>query len=420
MERLTVLFLKLKEKGFFHLIISNYSVQFIVFGSSLLVAKIMSPTDVGIIKTIETFANMAIVFGGGGVIFAILKVIPEHKDSAIRRFSLMFSLRYASIFSLAIFVFFNLLGYLGLISGDEILVYWFHQYSFIIVPSVITMLLIRYYQAIDQFKRISTVILYLKLLSAVFVLSFTYFYFIRGYVLSMVITTVLATLVLLFDLRKELVVKTISERQLEIRKKIIGLSKTAFIAQVIDQLKLHSGFLIASYVILDKAMFGHYAFALILVQGINIVASSVQQFIIPKMSETSGDLNLFFQKFKLFEKRFNLIAVLIFIGAQLFLPIIVSLVFGDKYEEAMIILRIMLVGWLIEAFYALKGVVFLSLGKMKFITFASLTIFLISVPVIYFLNATYGALGAAFAYIFQNLVSLAVLNYYVRKVSKHS
>ena len=420
MERLTVLFLKLKEKGFFHLIISNYSVQFIVFGSSLLVAKIMSPTDVGIIKTIETFANMAIVFGGGGVIFAILKVIPEHKDSAIRRFSLMFSLKYASIFSLAVFVFFNLLGYLGLISQDENLVYWFHQYSFIIVPSGITMLLIRYYQAIDQFKRISTVIFYLKLLSAVFVLSFTYFYFIRGYVLSMVITTVLATLILLFDLRKELVVKTISERQLEIRKKIIGLSKTAFIAQVIDQLKLHSGFLIASYVILDKAMFGHYAFALILVQGINIVASSVQQFIIPKMSETSGDLNLFFQKFKLFEKRFNLIAVVIFIGAQLFLPILVGLVFGDKYNEAMIILRIMLVGWLIEAFYALKGVVFLSLGKMKFITFASLTIFLISVPVIYFLNATYGALGAAFAYVFQNLVSLAVLNYYVRKVSKHS
>lgn len=420
MERLTLLFLKLKEKGFFHLIISNYSVQFIVFGSSLLVAKIMSPTDVGIIKTIETFANMAIVFGGGGVIFAILKVIPEHKDSAVRRFSLIFSLKYATVFSLAVFVFFNLLGYLGLISQDENLVYWFQQYSFIIVPSVITMLLIRYYQAIDQFKRISTVILYLKLLSAVFVLSFTYFYFIRGYVLSMVITTVIATLILLFDLRKELVEKTISERQLEIRKKIIGLSKTAFIAQVIDQLKLQSGFLIANFVILDREIFGYYAFALILIQGINIVASSVQQFIIPKMSETSRDLGLFFQKFRLFEKRFNLIAVIIFIGAQLFLPLLVFLLFGDKYDGAMLILRIMLVGWLIEALYALKGVIFISLGKMKYISYASLTIFLVSVPVIYYLNLKYDAVGAALAYVFQSLVALAVLNYYVHKLSKHS
>lgn len=420
MERLTLLLLKLKERGFFHLIISNYSVQFIVFGSSLLVAKIMSPTDVGIIKTIETFANMAIVLGGGGVIFAILKVIPEHKDSAIRRLSLIFSLKYATIFSLAVFIFFNILAYSGFISENDTLVYWFQQYSFLIVPSVLTMLLIRYYQAIDRFKRISTVVFYLKLISAGFVLSFTYFFFIRGYVLSMVISTVLATLILLYDLRKELVDKTISERHLEIRQKIIRLSKTAFTAQVIDQLKLQSGFLIANYVILDREIFGFYAFALILTQGINIVASSVQQFIIPKMSETSGNLTLFFQKYRMFEKRFNLIAVVIFIGAQLFLPLAVSLVFGDKYDSAILILRIMLVGWFIEALYALKGVIFLSLGKMKYISYSSLTILLISLPVIYYLDVKYAAIGAACAYVFQNLISLGVLNYFAHKVSKHS
>lgn len=380
----------------------------------------MSPTDVGIIKTIETFANMAIVLGGGGVIFAILKVIPEHKDSAIRRLSLLFSLKYATFFSLAVFVFFNLLAYSGFVSQDDKLVYWFQQYSFIIVPSVLTMLLIRYYQAIDRFKRISTVIFYLKLLSAGFVLSFTYFFFIRGYVLSMVITTVLATLILLYDLRKELVDKTISERHLEIRQKIIRLSKTAFIAQVIDQLKLHSGFLIANYIILDRELFGNYAFALILIQGISILSSTVQQFIIPKMSEISNNLNLFYTKLRIFEKRFRILAFIVLIGTQLFLPFIITLIFGDKYLEAIPILRILLIGWFIESFYALKGVIFLSLGKMKYISYASLTIFLISVPVIYYLDVKYAAIGAACAYVFQNLVSLGVFSYYDRKVSKHS
>lgn len=420
MDRITLLFLKLKERGFFHLIISNYSVQFIVFGSSLLVAKIMSPTDVGIIKTIETFANMAIVLGGGGVIFAILKVIPEQKDSAIRRLSLLFSLKYATFFSLVIFLLFNLMAYAGLVSKDSKLIYWFHQYSFIIVPSVLTMLLIRYYQAIDRFKRISTVVFYLKLISAAFVLSFTYFFFIRGYVLSMVISTVLATLVLLYDLRKELIDKTKSERHSEIRQRIMVLSKTAFTAQVIDQLKLQSGFLIANYVILDREIFGFYAFALILTQGINIIASSVQQFIIPKMSEASANITLFFRKFRMFEKRFNVIAVAIFVLAQLFLPLAVTVIFGDKYDGAILILRIMLLGWLIEALYALKGVIFLSLGKMHYIGFASLTIFLISIPVIYYLDVKFAAMGAACAYVFQNLVSLGVLNYFQYRVSKHS
>ena len=418
MERLMLLFLKLKNKGFFHLIVSNYSVQFIVFGSSLLVAKIMSPTNVGIVKTIETFANMAIVLGGGGVIFAILKVIPENKDSAIRKVALIFSLKYATVFSLIIFIIFNLLGYLGFISQDETLLYWFQQYSFIIIPSVLTMLLIRYYQAIDRFKRISTVVLYLKLISAVFVLSFTYFFFIRGYVLSMVISTILATLILLYDLRKEFVNKGLTNRSLEIKTKVISLSKTAFVAQLIDQFKIHSGFLIANYVILDRDMFGNYAFALILIQGIGIVSSTVQQFVIPKMSESSNNLSTFFQKHKKFEKQFIFIATIIFVVSQIFLPIIVGFVFGDKYDSAMPVFRIMLVGWLIEAFYTLKGVIFLSLGKMKYISFASIIIFLISCPVIYFLDVKYGIMGAGAAYVFQNIVSLFALTYFARKVSK--
>lgn len=380
----------------------------------------MTPTDVGIIKTIETFANMAIVLGGGGVIFAILKVIPEHKESAIRRLALVFSLKYATIFSLIVYVVFNLLAFSGIVSEDTVLVGWFQQYSFIIIPSVLMMLLIRYYQAIDMFKRISTVILYLKLISAGFVLWFTYFYFIKGYVLSMVITTVLATLILLIDLRKELIGKGVTDRHIEIKKKIIGLSKTAFIAQLIDQLKLHSRFLIANYVILDRVMFGHYAFALILIQGINIVTSSVQQFIIPKMSEVSGNLPLFFLKHKKIEKRFNLIAIVIFIGAQALLPILVGVVFGDKYEDAILLLRIMLLGWFIEALYSLKGVIFLSLGKMKYISYASFTIILLSCPIIYYLDLTYGAMGAAFAYVFQSCIGFLVLTYYSKKVSKQS
>ena len=420
MDKLVLLFLRLKEKGFFHLIVSNYSVQLIVFGSSLLVAKIMSPTDVGIIKTIETFANMAIVLGGGGVIFAILKVIPEHKDREVRRISLVFALKYATIFSLIVFVIFNLLAYSGFVSEDAVLVHWFQQYSFIIVPSVITMLLIRYYQAIDMFKRISKVILYVKLLSAVIVLSLTYFYFIEGYVLSMIVSTILATLILVFDLRKEFKGKAVSERYSEIKTKILVLSKSAFIAQIIDQFKLHSGFLIANYVILDRETFGYYAFALILIQGMGIVSSTVQQFIIPKLSETSNNPILFYQKFKIIEKQFNYIALLIFIGAQLFLPLLVGLIFGDKYDDAMIILRIMMVGWYIESFYVVKGVVFLTMGKMKYISYASLIIFIISVPVIYYLDVKYAAIGAGCAYVFQNVISLIVLSYYAKIVRKQA
>lgn len=419
MDKFLLLLLDLKKKGFFHLIISNYSVQFIVFGSHLLVAKIMTPSDVGIIKTIETFINMAIVLGGGGVIFALLKIIPENKNEKLRKYSLRFAIKYVLVFSFAVFIIFNVIAYFGLISQNKDLIFWFHLYSLIIIPSVVVMLLIRYYQAIDLFKRISGLILALKLVSAFFVLGLTYYFFIKGYVLSMVITTFIIMLILIYDIRMAIFVSQFSRDYCEIKKKIISLSKTAFFAQIIDQFKLNSGFFIANYILFDREMFGHYAFALIIIQGLNIVSTSVQQFIIPKMSEISHDVSSFSRKFKKFEFRFIIISTLIFVIAEFILPLLIGVVFGSKYNEAIPLLRIMLIGWYIQSFYALKGVCFLSLGKMKYVSYSSFAIFLISIPFMFWLNIRFGAKGAALAYVLQNIISFFVISFFVKNLYKN-
>jgi len=378
----------------------------------------MLPENVGIIKTIETFANMAIVLGSGGVIFAILKVIPETKNKELRKHILAFSVKAVFIFSFFIFIAFNVAALLGLIATDEKLVSWFHIYSVLFIPSVVIQLLIRYYQAVDLFKRISTIIFYLKLISAVIVLAATYWFYIEGYVASMVITTVLVMLALLWDLRKDLKNNPFLQDFSAVKKQIIKLSKAAFTAQIIDQFKLHSGFLIANYVLLDRVSFGEYAFALIIIQGLNIMTSTVQQFLIPKMSEISGSIALFFERLKRFEKRYALFGIAIFVLAQLTFPFIIRFAFRESYEPSILLIQIMLVGWLIETFYALKGVIFLSLGKMKYISYASLIIFLVSVPIMYFLNDTYGSQGAAWSYVIQNCISLITLLYFTHRVKK--
>src|SRR5690606_28957876 len=233
--------------------------------------------------------------------------------------------------------------------------HWFYLYGCVIIPTVLTQLLIRYYQAIDFFKRISTVILYLKLASAAIVLGFTYYFFINGYILSTIVTSVVSVLILLIDLRKDLASES-GKAFHSLKKYFNALSNTAFTSQIVDQLKLNSGFLIAYILLTDKIEFGLYAFALILVQGMNVLVSSVQQFLIPKMSETSQNLTVFFEKYSIFEKKFNWISVGLFILAQIFIPLLVHLVYGDKFDDAIMLLRIMLIGWLIQGFYSLKGI----------------------------------------------------------------
>lgn len=377
----------------------------------------MSPEDVGLVKIIETLISIAVVLGAGGATFAILKLIPENKDEFIRKLLLGAAIKSTLLFSVAMTILFVLLTYFGFLNDNKQNNSLFYLFSLVIIPTVLTQLLIRYYQSIDNFKRISILVFNLKLASVVIILIITFFFFIEGYIISTIITSTISTGLIFYDLRKELTLN--SKQEFETIKKYFNqLSNTAFTSQIVDQAKLHAPFLLAYILIQDKVEFGHYAFALLLVQGMNVLTSSVQQFLIPKMSETSQNLDVFFQKYKIFEKKFNLISIGLFVLAQIFIPIFVYIIFGDKYDVAMPLLRIMLIGWLIQGFFTIKGIIFLSLGKMRYILYASSAILIIATPFMYYLTLKYGAMGAAWSFVAQNVVSLGCVIFFEKIMVK--
>ena len=68
---------KLNRKGFFHLFFSNFLIQFMVFGSQMLVAGLLLPEDLGRIKVLQTIVDIASIIAGGGLVVAVLKMVPE-------------------------------------------------------------------------------------------------------------------------------------------------------------------------------------------------------------------------------------------------------------------------------------------------------------------------------------------------------
>ncbi len=400
---------KLREKGFFHLIVSNYSVQLIVFAAHLLIAKIMTPYYVGVIKTIETYVNIGIVLGSGGMIFAILKIVPDERYRQHMKEVFHYALRYIILFSLLIFVIAEIWGFARLISMDEYLNDWFCRYALIIVPAVILQFFIRYYQALHEFKRISLLVFYSKLLSIIIILSMTWFFYLKGYIFSSVITTTLIVLFLSYDLQlrlSALIHPGIPDR---LKQHLKHLSTHAFTAQIVDQIKLQGGYLMTNYLITDRVLFGQYSFALIIVQGLNIFTSSVQQFIIPKLASKVTDPVAYRKTLRKFENWFGFIAALAVMILIIFLPWFLGLIFGSKYDSAMPLLRWLLIGWFINALAALKGAVFLTLGKMKYIALISGLIILFVFPVAYYLISHFGVKGTAWTFVLQSLVSTLLL-----------
>jgi len=80
LDRFLELFKDVEKKGFFHLVSANLIIGFLGFGSQLLVAKYLTPVELGQIKTIQAFINVATIIASFGFGISVLKLCSEKKS----------------------------------------------------------------------------------------------------------------------------------------------------------------------------------------------------------------------------------------------------------------------------------------------------------------------------------------------------
>jgi len=81
-NRFKDLYLNIFNKGFFHLFVSNILVGIIGFGLQILIAKILSPVELGTVKTMQSFSMVGITLGGFGFNIAVLKLCSEPRNTS--------------------------------------------------------------------------------------------------------------------------------------------------------------------------------------------------------------------------------------------------------------------------------------------------------------------------------------------------
>ena len=78
-EKFLVLIKDINKKGFFHLLSAKFLLRFFGFGSQLLVIKFLSATEMGQIKTMQSFISVATLLAGFGFNTAVLKICSEKR-----------------------------------------------------------------------------------------------------------------------------------------------------------------------------------------------------------------------------------------------------------------------------------------------------------------------------------------------------
>ncbi|UII81569.1 oligosaccharide flippase family protein [Flagellimonas sp. CMM7] len=409
------------RKGFFHLFFSNFLAQFMVFGSHMLVASLLLPEELGKIKVLQTFVDVASIIGGGGLIVAILKIVPQSTKKAKQYFVLQYVLKNAFLFSFIVFFVLNTLAFFGLLSSDNQINQLFHLFSIVILISPISLLMIRYYQALELFKKASIIQVITKMFSVTVIILLTYYFAIRGYVVAVIIGFLVTALFLLFDLRDHIFSKNnIIEYANKLKSEIKNLSKFNFFAQVSDQFRIYVTFFVANYLITDREIFGQYSFALILVQALGVLSSSAQQFVIPKFSKESNNGKLFFSQLRYYEKQYFIAGLFIFLCFQLIAPYLISYFFDGKYDSSIPLLRVMLIGWLVYSAFTLKGPAFIGLGRLDVSFKVSSIALVIAIPLSILLCYHWGIWGIVISYVAQTAVSCLLSNYFMNLLKKTS
>ncbi|MGF9964009.1 polysaccharide biosynthesis C-terminal domain-containing protein [Bacillus rhizoplanae] len=410
----------IKEKamkiGFVHLLSANFLLQIAGFGGQIFLTKILSVEDIGRIKVLQSFLSNLIIIAGLGLNVAVLKLCSE-KISEERKLDLFKGgFRISLYFSILITLLTIILACFNVISSDnqinDIMRYYALQIPFLVIGAYFA----AYLQSQKKIHLMSKVQSISKVIVVIISVLGAYFYGIDGYVVTLVISLSLTTLLFLPFLKSEL--KSMKFRKVE-RSLItvpLKLGGYSFITNLLGQLVVTFNVLILNYMNGNQAEIGYYGIAQLIITSMMIIPNTLNQMMIPYISEKTGKINQLAEMLKRFEKRMLIMTTLLCVLASVFVPFLLPLVFGEKYINSIPYFQILVVGLLFWSIYSPKGITLVSIGRVDVNLKVSLISFIINVVLNVFLIYKFGTIGAAVATTATYFITIFINKYYFRKI----
>jgi O-antigen/teichoic acid export membrane protein len=406
-------------KGFFHLLSANLLIGFLGFGSQLLVAKFLSPLELGQIKIMQSFMGVAAIFAGFGFNSAVLKLCSEDRSaeerSLIFKKNLYFSIAPLSLVLVLLFI----SAKLSLLSPDMTVNKWLPFYMFIIPAGIYTSLIINYLQAIKKIKLMATLQILIRAGGFIVIVGTTYFFGFAGFILSTIAVGYIA-LVPLFNLVNKSTGIFSSASNDALFSKSFYYAKWSVSANAVSGMGKYMDIFMLNYLMQDRNSIGYYGLSTIFVLGMDYITSTVQSIATPYFSEKSNNKQEFLRVLWKYEKLMIILAVCVAATAFIIVPPFIRIVYGSNYEIAGICFRILALKYLFWSSYALIGTAIFGLGKVFHNFLADSAVVPISLGLSYFLVTYYGAIGAAVAQAVASVLAMIIVIFIFRYVIRIS
>ena len=174
-----------------------------------------------------------------------------------------------------------------------------------------------------------------------------------------------------------------------------------------------------NYLVSDREAIGYYSFALTLTLGMTIYRNTVNQIVVPYLSNVSGD-HIALQQKSLFYGRINIYSSLLIAAAFiLVVPVLVKFVYATKFDNSMIFFFILCVSEMFYSINSFKGYTILAIGEIKFNFYESIIKGIVGLIISVIGLYWYGLIGLAFSRLITNAVDIILVNYIYKRALIH-
>lgn len=403
------------RKGFFHLLSANLITSVLSFGSQLLVTKILTPSQIGSIKTAQSFSSILAIISGFGFDTATLKLCSEKRDVNEKRAILFGNIITSIIISLVVMTIGFIAAKLCLFSPSAEVNRIMTVLIIILPPSVLYTQFIVYYQALKKIQIMATIQVLVKFFGITLVVLLTWKFGLKGFILASIFFSYISLLP--FIIGKGNVLKGAKLPKFVLIDSF-RYARWGFAANGVNTLGNIMDILMLNYLTTDRVSLGYYGIATIFLMALNQVAVTIQGITAPYFSEKHNNINDVMSTLRKYQKIYTGMSILLVVFSAVVIPIFISIVYGKNYSMAGRIFQILCIKYFVYSLVVLPGMALWGLGKINYNFYASLIVLCISLPVSFYLIKMWGFYGAAWAQVGSAGILLVCVFYFLDRVRR--
>jgi len=361
-NRVQSVFTYLHNKGFFDLLVARFLMQFLGLGTVLLVARMLTPKDLGDIKIIQSYTSLFSLLAGFGFSAAVLKICSERSSMDDKEIVLRHAFWRSLITSAITLILLTILAYTRIITPTAHIARWLLVYSISIPIAVTSELLVVFLQAQKKIKLMARVQSIVKVQSVIIIVLCTWKWSFQGFVLS----TIIAYAAGLIPLVSQVHLSFLTKRATYHNPLFMNYAIFSMLGNLVSQIGQRGDLFILDHFSTNREIIGYYALASIFFMAAIQATGVVQQILVPYFSEHSSDHSWITKHIDINVKRMTLLGLAIAIstfGAAWF---IIYAFFDPSYFLALRYLAVLLVSYCIFSTYAVVWAAMVGLGFMRF------------------------------------------------------